>query len=188
MNDGNACCECLSYFATLIGMQMIFTTSRKHELSLNTTLIFITVIALFLAPRCSAQVRNESDDCRKYLDREAPKFRIARKYKTGITQPGLALYVSVASTEVTQEKLLSLACKLDRDYANRKSLFIWILDNYQSAKHFSPQGEGNDRATNLSFRASYGYFCEGDKCKRSFDWWPDPVNRRRIVHVDLGER
>ena len=134
----------------------------------------------------AAQKVEEKDYCERYLKHEVPRFRVARKHRTEI-KPGLVLFVSIAPSDVERDKLVALACKLGRDYANEEALYVWILDSYKAARRYSPQGEGNDRTTNLSFRASYGFFCDSGKCEHSLDWWPDPLDRSRWVHIDLGE-
>ena len=57
-----------------------------------------------------------------------PRFRIARNFENA-TARGRIIKLSIAPEEVTQDKLISLVCKLGRDYANEQVLVIWILNN-----------------------------------------------------------
>jgi hypothetical protein len=96
----------------------------------------------------------------------------------------LVLNVSVAPPDVAEDKLLSLACKLGKDYASQQVLVVWILDNYAAAKRFNPQGEGNDTATSLAFRGSY-YFSR-EKNDQSLGWLPDPHEHSSKIEIKLG--
>jgi hypothetical protein len=127
----------------------------------------------------------ETERCEVYAKQTVPKFHLAKKYRTH-PKPGLVLFVSIAPSDVHQEKLLALVCKLGRDHAVEEALWVFVLDSYRAAKRFNPQGEGNDRQTALSYRAGYWFWRETGKDAHSLDWWPDPYDRSRSIHIDLG--
>lgn len=124
-----------------------------------------------------------ADSCNNYAREIPPKFRLAREIPNQAKQ-ALILFVSVDPRDIAQDKLLSLTCSLGITYAKNQTLVVWILDNYHAAKYYNPQGEGNDRATNLAFRASYG-FSRGDN-SQSLRWLPDPHDDASAVDIELG--
>lgn len=124
-----------------------------------------------------------ADSCDAHLDDKVPQFRVASKFTNNRAQ-AVVIRVSIASVDVTQDKLIGLVCKLARDHVNERLLGVWILDDYRAAKRYNPQGEGNDEATDRSMRASYT-FARSDN-SQSLTWWPDPRYRSKAITVKLG--
>ena len=133
---------------------------------------------------CEAQVLRVSDSCAVHLNSRIPRFRIARNFENAAAR-GRVIKLSIAPKDVTQDQLISLVCKLARDYANEQVLVVWILDNHQAARRYNPQGEGNDTPTDLAMRASYSFSREGND--QDLTWWPEPQDRSRYVKLALGE-
>ena len=142
------------------------------------------VALLAVGVRMSApQASVISDSCDAHSNSRIPRFRIARNFENA-TARGRIIKLSIAPEEVTQDKLISLVCKLGRDYANEQVLVIWILNNSRAAQRFNPQGEGNDTPADLAMRASYSFSREEND--QALTWWPDPRERSRYVKVKLG--
>jgi hypothetical protein len=133
-----------------------------------------------------SQLMSESAQCKDYLSWKIPRFRVARK---DISEDGSAvvLYISIAPSYIDREDLITLGCALGRQYADRDSLRVHIMDSYRAAKRFNPQGEGNDRQTNLSNRASYGFGRDthGGTSGQYLDWRPS-ADEPGWNHIDLG--
>lgn len=150
--------------------------------------LMVSVIALciFDAQALGRQRTQERADCSAYVGRKIPTFRVAKKSRTDKGR-ALVLSISLAPSDVDREKLIALACKLGRDHAAEEGLFVWILDSYRAAKRYSPQGEGNDRQTELAYRGSCGFTRDPQAgYGQTLAWWPDPYDRNRFVHIDLG--
>lgn len=130
----------------------------------------------------------ESDTCEAYLKREAPKYRIARQFHTHTNyESALFVFVSVNRSDVTRDKLLALSCKLGLDRANERDFFVYILDTPRAAKRFNPQGEGNDRQTNLADRGFYAFVRDsGNAYGQSLTWKPDRDDPDRWINIELG--
>lgn len=132
--------------------------------------------------------------CEAYRDKKPPRYRVARRIirkgsanSAAPTENVGELYVSVAPADFERDKLLSLGCQLGYQYSSQQSLFVWIFDDHHAAKHFNPQGEGNDRRTNLARRALYGFSRNpGPAFGQSLDWQPDRADPKVWVHIDLG--
>jgi hypothetical protein len=106
------------------------------------------------SPARSAAQSVERDDCNRYLSDKTPDFRIAKRYRTDL-KPGIVLQLSLAPSDATRDKLLTLACKLGRKYADNQDVYIWFMDSYRAAKLYNPQGEGNDSEAARSRRGYY---------------------------------
>jgi hypothetical protein len=137
------------------------------------------------APTSAAEVLNEKESCERYASFKVPKFKVIRKSRP-YSLPGLQLFVSILPSDVERDKLIALSCHLGKEYAREKMLSVWILDSEKAAKHFNPQGEGNDRATNSARRVLYGFDHQDGAGSQSLQWTPDPNNRARMIVVDLG--
>lgn len=141
-------------------------------------ILLVAPIALFGCLRATA---SEPASCDNYLREKAPKFHLARQNQDN---EFAILYISVASREITEEKLLTLSCSLGKTYARKQILVVWIFDNLRAAKHYNPQGEGNDAAMISALRASYGFGRKEND--HSLTWWPDRRNRDKTVDVKLA--
>ncbi len=128
-------------------------------------------------------IREMSDSCHAHSKEKVPKYRIAQQHRNE-GRKSVVLNVSVAPSDVSQMKLISLACKLAMTYASEKALVIWILDDYRAARRFNPQGEGNDAATTYAFRGSYSFNRENND--NSLIWLPDPNDHSSRIEVKLG--
>lgn len=139
-----------------------------------------------VAPLLKAQTSSETDTCQKYLPSIIPKFKIVRETRK-MTKSSLVLFVSVLPSDATRNRLIAVSCQLGKKYASEQNLFVWILDSERAAKKFNPQGEGNDTETNLAYLGLYGFSREPGKAHgQSLEWKPDPLNFKRLVHIDLG--
>lgn len=161
---------------------MILMVLQAKRVFLGAT---IGTILLMLPSQSSQEIRSK-ETCQSDQKHAAPRYRVAKKYRTDL-KPGLVMFVSVAPSEIDRDKLIALACELGRKYLNEDRLSVWILDSYRAARRFHPQGEGNDRQTNLSRRALFGFSRENGDGEQSLEWWPDPIDRNRRVHIDLGD-
>lgn len=133
-----------------------------------------------------AQITSEMDTCEKYPPEIAPKFRIVRETRK-MTESSLVLFVSVARGGATRNHLVALSCQLGRKYSSEENLFVWILNSERAAKKFNPQGEGNDRQTNVAYLGLYGFSRETKHAYgQSLDWRPDSLHPDRLVHIGLG--
>jgi hypothetical protein len=151
--------------------------------------ILVSLVMIFSAmctPDLWARQESKGDGCKAYFDRSVPKFREGRRYRTSGGSGSLVIYVALAPFDVDQEKLLALTCKLAKDHANEEAIFVYVFDTHRAAMHFNPQGEGNTRETNLSFRARYAFFRDNGG-GQGLDWRPDPNDVDRWTHIDLGE-
>ena len=153
------------------------------------SICFLCASSLVAFQRATNQGKDkESDTCETYLKQKPPKYRLARQFHTQ-TNYGSALhiFVSIDQKDVTRDKLLALSCKLGIDHANEENFFVFILDTHRAAKRFNPQGEGNDRQTNLADRAFYAFSRErGDAYGQSLTWKPDRYDPDRWVNIELG--
>jgi hypothetical protein len=141
------------------------------------------LVGLITLPACLHATEPGSTSCDTYLREKSPKFRVARKIQSEDKQ-SVTIFVSVDPTDISRDKLLTVVCGLGRTYARSQTLVVWVLDDYRAATRFNPQGEGNDSATTIAFRASY-YFSR-EKNEQSFGWLPDVHNHSNKVEVDLG--
>jgi len=141
------------------------------------------LLAIGCAQSSVAQGSMMSDSCDAHLSDKIPKFRIARDFENAAAR-GRVIRLSIALKDVTQDELVSLVCKIGRDYANEQVLVIWGLDNHHAAKRFNPQGKGNDMPTDLAMRASYSFSREEND--QTLTWWPGPQDRSRFVKIALG--
>jgi hypothetical protein len=121
--------------------------------------------------------------CDDYSKQKVPKFRIARRFRNDVMH-SVTLFISVAPRDISQDTLLTLGCSLGKTYSRNQTLFIWILDDFGAAKRFNPQGEGNDSATNLAFRASYSFSRERNE--QSLSWLPNRGSYGGAVEISLG--
>jgi hypothetical protein len=144
------------------------------------------VFALRTTPAFKAQVLTEKESCESYLSHEIPRFKLIRKSRP-YSKPGLQLFVSISPSNVDRDKLIAMSCRLGKQYAHEHALSVWILDSDRAAKRYNPQGEGNDRVTASSFRALYGFDRENGTGSQSLEWRPDPDNKARLIHIDLGK-
>lgn len=96
------------------------------------------------------------------------------------------MFVSVDPKKVSRNNLLALSCKLGADHANEEKFFVFILDTHRAARRFNPQGEGNDRKTNLAYRGSYGFWRDNANAGQSLGWKPDRFDPDRWIEIDLG--
>lgn len=131
------------------------------------------------------QGAQEKESCQTYIKHSVPRFRVAKKYRTEL-KPGLVLFVSVASEDFKQDDLIALGCLLGKTNSKEEALYAWIFDSDHAASHYHPPGEGNDRQTNLAHRALYGFSRQKGEEGQSLDWWPEPLDRSRTIHINLG--
>ncbi len=159
----------------------------RNCLLLITFLIAATAVFVLRPSASDAQVltETEKESCERYLSHKIPKFKIVRKSRP-YSKPGLELFVSILPSEVERDNLIALSCHLGKEYARENVLSVWILDSERAAKHFNPQGEGNDKATASSRRALYGFDHENGAGSQSIQWTPDPNKRARMILIDLG--
>lgn len=157
-------------------------------LRLQTTALPLSLI--FAVLTCSAQAHSQAkgDGCAPYYDRAAPSFRIARHYELHAGGGGLAIFLSISPADFEQDNVLALVCQMAREHSSEPSLFVRVFDSYAAAKRYNILGEGNDRRTNWSYRALYGYAEDHGVVRQSLDWRPDPKDFDRWVTIDLGER
>lgn len=128
----------------------------------------------------------DQETCQSYLNVRMPNYKIARLIR-GDTGPVLDVYVAMKPRDIIREKLLVIGCKLGMKYAKEQTLFVYVFDDPRAAKRFNPQGEGNDRATNLSYRAVYSFSREpGYGYGQSLAWKPDRNDPDHWVNIDLG--
>ena len=149
-------------------------------------LTVVLVLGLTFTPSSKAQITSEKDTCEKYPRDAAPKFKVVRRTRK-LAASSLVLFVSAAPRDATRDRLVALSCALGRKYSSEERLFAWILATERAAKRFHPQGEGNDRQTNLAYLGLYGFSREpGDAYGQSLDWKPNPLQPEHLVHIDLG--
>jgi hypothetical protein len=144
------------------------------------------VMALLVAPIVlsgTLHASDESSPCDRYSREKLPKFHLARQIRNESLH-SIVLFISVATRDITQDRLLTLSCSLGKTYAKNETLVVWILDDRKAAKRYNPQGEGNDSATSLAYRASYSFSRE--KNDQSFGWLPDRGNYSSAVEIKLG--
>lgn len=156
----------------------------------STAVAFLSLLlSAFPLARGGPQTGNrdsaERDDCQ--ADHGAvPRYRAAGRYRTDI-KPGLVLFVSINPADVTRDKLIALVCKLGIDHAKEEVLRVHIFDSSRAAKKFDPLEEGNDRRTNLSYRADYSFARSAEFAHGQFlNWRPDRDDFEHWVHIDLG--
>ena len=128
----------------------------------------------------------ETDKCEKYRSQSVPRFKVVRKTRIG-SGSALLLFVTIAPVGVDRNRLIALSCQLGIDHSVENELFVWILDNERAAKHYNPQGEGNDRATASAVVGLYGFSRRqgGPAYGQSLEWRPNRANRQ-VIHIDLG--
>jgi len=153
------------------------------------SICFLCASSLVASQRATNQGKDkESDTCETYLKQKPPKYRLARQFYTH-TNYGSALhtFVSIDQKDVTRNKLFALSCKLGVDHANEEDFFVYILDTPRAARRFNPQGEGNDRQTNLADRGFYAFVRDrGNAYGQSLTWKPDRDDPDRWVNIELG--
>jgi hypothetical protein len=125
----------------------------------------------------------KSGSCAAYSTEKPPQFRVAKKNRNDGWQ-SVELFISVAPRDDTQDRLLTLGCHIGEIYAKAQILTVWILNDYRAAKHFNPQGEGNDRVTNSAFSGSY-YFNRNTN-DQSLTWLSEPGSHASTVKIELG--
>ena len=69
----------------------------------------------------------------------------------------LVIHASMDKKYFNESDLVTIACQMRREYAHEKEFLLRIFDNYNAARRYNSQGEGNSRATADSFRAEYGF-------------------------------
>jgi hypothetical protein len=121
--------------------------------------------------------------CAVHSTEKPPQFRVAKKNQNDRWQ-SVELFISVDPRDDTQDRLLTLGCHLGEIHAKAQILIVWILNDYSAAKHFNPQGEGNDSATSAAFSGSY-YF-DRNKNTQTLTWLSEPGNHASTVKIDLG--
>jgi hypothetical protein len=175
----------LSFMQTIASSKQPGATDMRHYYLLVFSIIAATAtVDLVPDSETLPQVQNEKEACEQGSSK-VPKFRVVRKRRP-FSKPGLELFVRISPSEVDRDKLIALSCHLGREYAREEMLNVWILDSERAAKRYNPQGEGNDEATASSFRAFYGFHHESASGSQSLEWKPDPNNRNRLIHIDLG--
>ncbi len=159
---------------------------RRLQIAALYALTCLTIPSVALCTPIGLQKKPaERGDCHAYGEK-VPKYDIARHYRTDL-KPGLVLFVYIAPDDVARQKLIALSCKIGRDHAAEQSLFVYVFDNKEGAKRFNPQGEGNSRQINLSYRGLYGFSREpGSAYGQSLSWRPDRNEPNRWVTIDLG--
>lgn len=147
--------------------------------------VLVASLAFGTPERGSQKEPMERDDCRAQHE-GVPKYHVVRHYTTDLKR-GLALFMDIATADVTREKLVALVCRVGTDHSQEQSLFVYIFDSKRAAKRFNPQGEGNDRQSNLEYRGLYWFSREPGKAYgQSLDWRPDRDDINSWVHIDLG--
>jgi hypothetical protein len=148
-------------------------------------LICLPITSVALCTPIGLQKESERGGCRGYGEK-VPKYDIARHYRTDL-KPGLVLFVYIAPDDVARQKLIALSCKIGKDHATEQSLFVYLFDSKRGAKRFNPQGEGNSRQINLSYRGLYGFSREpGSAYGQSLSWRPDRNEPNHWITIDLG--
>lgn len=148
---------------------------------------FLCGSSLIAVRRPANQEKNkESDSCEKYSADVAPRFKVVRETRK-MTKSSLVLFVSVAPSDTTRNRLVALSCELGRKYAAEENVFVWILDSKRAAKRFNPLGAGTSGQTYLSYRGLYGFSREpGSAYGQSLSWKPDRNDPNHWVEIDLG--
>jgi hypothetical protein len=146
--------------------------------------LFAFSLATFCASWINAQqLDRPADKCLEHTKAPA-KYRVAKQYRTDV-RSGLVLFVSTDPVNLQPDKVLALVCALARLHAAEEFLSVYVLDDYRAAKKYNPNGEGNDRRTDLAFRGQYGFTrYPANGLWQEFDWRADPDGP--FVHVDLG--
>lgn len=148
--------------------------------------VLLFLFALTFAFPVLGQTAIEQATCEHFSSAMVPTFKIVRSTRK-TTRSSLVLFVSVAPADMTRDHIVALSCRLGKRYSSEQNLFVWIFDSRRAAMRFNPQGEGNDRQTNLAYRALYGFSRQpGAKYGQTIDWRPNAQEVSRWVHIDLG--
>lgn len=162
---------------------------------LGTVLLFLAqltyVVCLWLlaCPNCGAQEREiQKEDCATFASAPVPKYHIRHRYHAGI-KPMLFLFVSVDPSDISRDDVIALACHIGKKYSAEQALGLWILDDSHAAKVYAPAHEGNSGKTERALRATYEFYRDffREKDSQFLDWRPDPNDRSRWIHIDLGK-
>jgi hypothetical protein len=130
----------------------------------------------------------EMADCQEYMGRPSPRFRIALN---GSSDRGLFLVFqgSIPPKDFDREKLIALACKLGKKYANAEMLIVWMFDCFECAKNYSPVEAVMKPKRHMKFgpmRGAYSFSREKKEIYHILRWWPDREDRDTVVTIDLG--
>jgi hypothetical protein len=123
-------------------------------------------------------------NCADRLNLAAPRLRVAAKSRTPLG-PMLVIHASLDKKYLNESDLVTMACHMRKEYANETEFLLLIFDDYQAARRYNSQGEGNSRATADSFRAEYSF---DNKTKRQqLRWRPSSEVPHKWVDIALGE-
>jgi hypothetical protein len=155
-----------------------------------------TVMALALLISISQEVRaiehlsqdrlEEKDGCANYRTVQMPKYKVEKRER-GDLATSLALYVSVKKTDIAKDRVVSLACYLGQLNSMEPNIVVWIFDDANAARAYSPQGEGNSRRLLSSLIAVYGFSKNVAHSYHSVTWYDIPGERGSKIQIDLGK-
>lgn len=150
-------------------------------------LLLSCTFAAAATARQTTVVIHEQAKCEEYASHPVPKYRIARLDRAD-KGPMLTLYISISPADFDRDKLLSLSCRLGRDYSNEEILGVWIFNSYEAAKWYTPIGDvrGKPKKTGPVL-AECGFSRDKRSPFHSLDWWPTPLDRNHSIHIDLGD-
>jgi hypothetical protein len=150
-------------------------------------LFAISPIAALAQANPELHKTKETANCKDYLGKPVPRFRIAHK-QGGRSDQVLVIQGSISPKDVEEDKLLALSCKLGNEYAKAEVLIVWIFDCFQCAKDYNPL-LGDTLIPNLKFehRGAEYSFSRGEKdSHHNLRWWPHPDAQDTWVAINLG--
>jgi hypothetical protein len=122
--------------------------------------------------------------CADRLNLAAPKLRVAVKSRTPLGSM-LVIQASLDTKYLDENDLVTIACQMQKRYGHEKEFLLRIFDNYDAAKRYNSQGEGNSRATADSFRAEYSFSSKTNA--QELRWRPSSDVPHKWVDIALEE-
>ena len=150
---------------------------------MRTKRVWILFISLVLCSTQAVARAKTVNDLTDHLKLALPKFRTAIKRRTPLGSM-LVIHASVDTKNLNENDLVTIACYMHKKYALEEEFILRIFDNYDAAKRYQSDGEGNSRATANSFRAEYGF---SSKTKtQELRWRPSSDWPHKWVLIDTG--
>lgn len=137
---------------------------------------------LLIMTSASSGQRQVVDSCAKHVS-GSPRYYVGfSRSWTHADESITEMNVSVTPSDITQDRLISLVCKITAAHRKADVLIIWILDSRKAAKRFRFTGQGIS-GSGFKVRGSYSYNRKASA--QQLTWTPDPENPSSSIKIVL---